>query len=401
MATLYDLAMKYLRQGLPSIDPIFPSTIPPIGSTPTQPTQPTQPVQGIINTNVATGGGDGFSVYNPDPNRTRTIDNYSPYAYNRAMRNTEKFGETVGPNPDLYYAPPMDGIPGMIQGYLKNSILGRGLDSLKDMMPVNPRAKLENELLGSGVMLDDIGRVVTNDYNTAEGIMAGYNAAKVTDATFDKRRATIEKTIAKKRARGEDTSVLENRLDLIDQAQDLFSGARTKTKDILAEEYKKDPKYQFTGPDVQGDLTFPSTYDEDDEDSILEQILDAQKTGKPPIINAFPGYGVPPASGLSVAPGAVIPQVGSSDAAFGFMTPPGTGSGGGGSPTQMAKKRAAGIKAVQKQYQDIGRSRDGPATSTGGNNSGMSSIGSGGSTAANRSRTSSRVSGGRTRAYGL
>ena len=339
MATLYDLAMKYLRQGLPSIDPIFPSTIPPIGSTPTQPTQPTQPVQGIINTNVATGGGDGFSVYNPDPNRTRTIDNYSPYAYNRAMRNTEKFGETVGPNPDLYYAPPMDGIPGMIQGYLKNSILGRGLDSLKDMMPVNPRAKLENELLGSGVMLDDIGRVVTNDYNTAEGIMAGYNAAKVTDATFDKRRATIEKTIAKKRARGEDTSVLENRLDLIDQAQDLFSGARTKTKDILAEEYKKDPKYQFTGPDVQGDLTFPSTYDEDDEDSILEQILDAQKTGKPPIINAFPGYGVPPASGFSVAPGAVIPQVGSSDAAFAFMTPPGTGSGGGGSPAQQIKTR--------------------------------------------------------------
>ena len=307
MATLYDLAMKYLRQGLPSIDPIFPSTIPPIGGTPTQPTQPTQPVQGIINTNVATGGGgDGFNVYNPDPNRTRTIDNYSPYAYNRAMRNTEKFGETVGPNPDLYYAPPMDGIPGMIQGYLKNSFLGRGLDSLKDMMPVNPRAKLENELLGSGIMLDDIGRVVSNDYNTAEGIMSGYNAAKITDATFDKRRATIEKTIAKKKARGEDTSVLENRLDLIDQAQDLFSGARNRTKDILQGEYAKDPKYQFTGPDVQGGLTFPSTYNEDDEDETLEEILRSQITGAPISYGGFPGYAVPPASGLSVAPGAVI-----------------------------------------------------------------------------------------------
>ncbi len=158
-------------------------------------------------------------------------------------------------------------------------------------------------------MLDDIGRVVSNDYNTAEGIMSGYNAAKITDATFDKRRATIEKTIAKKRARGEDTSVLENRLDLIDQAQDLFSGARTRTKDILQGEYAKDPKYQFTGPDVQGDLTFPSTYNEDDEDETLEEILRSQTTGAPISFGGFPGYGVPPASGYSVAPGAVIPQV--------------------------------------------------------------------------------------------
>ena len=55
MATLYDLAMKYLQQGLPSISGIFPSTIPPIGGTPpTQPpgTPPGTPPgqgQGIIN----------------------------------------------------------------------------------------------------------------------------------------------------------------------------------------------------------------------------------------------------------------------------------------------------------------------------------------------------------------
>ena len=34
MATLYDLAMRYLQQGLPSISGIFPATIPPIGGTP-------------------------------------------------------------------------------------------------------------------------------------------------------------------------------------------------------------------------------------------------------------------------------------------------------------------------------------------------------------------------------
>ena len=151
MATLYDLAMQYLAQALPD-GKIFPDTIPPLVP-PTEdedtPAQPGTPAQGIINT----GAADGFSVYNPDPTRLRTKDDYRPYAYNRAMRDTEKFGQTVGPNPDLYYAPPLKGIPGMVQGYLSNSFLGKGLDSLKDMMPVNPRAKLENELLGSGTMI--------------------------------------------------------------------------------------------------------------------------------------------------------------------------------------------------------------------------------------------------------
>ncbi len=286
----------YLNQGLPDIyQNIYnPPSIGPITKLPVEPDNPL-----VDPLYPQTGGNaEGFSVFNPDPNRTRTQDNYSPYAYNRAMRNTEKFGETVGPNPDLYYAPPMDGIPGMIQGYLKNSFLGRGLDSLKDMMPVNPRASLENELLGQGFQLNDIGQFVSDggDAYKEDGsnIMAGYNAAKVTRQTFDKRRATIEKTIAKKRARGEDTSVLENRLDLIDQAQDLFSGARTRTKDILQGEYAKDPKYQFTGPNVQGDLTFPSTYDEDDEDEVLEEILRARITGAPISYGGFPGYGVAP-----------------------------------------------------------------------------------------------------------
>ena len=40
---------------------------------------------------------------------------------------------------------------------------------------MNHLAIMENEMIGkSGVMLDDIGRIVSNDYNTAEGIMSGY-----------------------------------------------------------------------------------------------------------------------------------------------------------------------------------------------------------------------------------
>jgi hypothetical protein len=48
------------------------------------------------------GGGDSFSPYNirPGDSSIRTSDQYNPYAYRQAMRKTEKFGQTVGPNPN-------------------------------------------------------------------------------------------------------------------------------------------------------------------------------------------------------------------------------------------------------------------------------------------------------------
>ena len=67
-----------------------------------------------------------------------------------------------------------------------------------NMLPVNRRGILENELLGGGIMLDDIGRIVTNDYNTPEGIMAGYNAAKLSPESFDKRTSNIRDTLKEK-----------------------------------------------------------------------------------------------------------------------------------------------------------------------------------------------------------
>jgi len=65
-------------------------------------------------------------------------------------------------------------------------------------MPVNRRGILENELLSGGIMLDDIGRIVTNNYNTPEGIMAGYNAAKLSPESFDKRTSNIRDTLKEK-----------------------------------------------------------------------------------------------------------------------------------------------------------------------------------------------------------
>ena len=51
---------------------------------------------------------------------------------------------------------------------------------------------VENQLLGQRISLDNIGRVV-GDPNTAEGIMAGYNAYQIDEGTFKKRRGRYER----------------------------------------------------------------------------------------------------------------------------------------------------------------------------------------------------------------
>jgi len=107
-------------------------------------------------------------------------------------------------------------------------------------MPINERAIMENEARGAGIFTDDIGRIVTDDYNTAGGIMAGYNLNKIDAGTFDKRRSTIEKTIADKKAKGLDTTVLEERLGLLDEAEAEILGARKKTD--LIYKMRKDKK---------------------------------------------------------------------------------------------------------------------------------------------------------------
>ena len=133
-------------------------------------------------------------------------------------------------------------------------ILGMGQEFLKRIMPINERAIMENEARGAGIFTDDIGRIVTDDYNTAGGIMAGYNLNKIDAGTFDKRRGTIENTLGSKyglsdaqiEAAKNDPNYtgpganLINRLGLLDEAEEDILGARKKTKIITKR--RKDKK---------------------------------------------------------------------------------------------------------------------------------------------------------------
>jgi hypothetical protein len=177
-STLYGLPQSmvdYLNQPLPDISGLryTPVEAPTIEDVITE-----EGIASLYPQVAASGDGGGFSPYSIDPRDVtiRTSDQYNPYAYNRAMRDTVTFsGDTVMPNPDLYYAPQtkleelMSKIPTPL-GFVK-----KGLDAIADKLGPNRTAIFQNELLGQGIKLDNIGRIVTDNYRTPEGIMAGYN----------------------------------------------------------------------------------------------------------------------------------------------------------------------------------------------------------------------------------
>ena len=169
--------------------------------------------QGIVATNAFTGGGgDGFSVYNPDPNSIvnknyrpnydyrQFVDGYDP---NLSATMNMKMME-VDPNykgADYYNKPPskMDGLMSMVPyvGSLMKGVNFLG-DQISSYFPVNRRSILENELGGQGIMVNDIGQIVQGQgaYDTAANVMTGYNANKMTAETFDKRIAEATKKMS-------------------------------------------------------------------------------------------------------------------------------------------------------------------------------------------------------------
>jgi len=168
---------------------------------------------GIVATNAFTGsGGDNFNVYNPDPNSIVNRTYQPNYDYRKSvdynpglsdLQNQKIMQGTANfKGYDYYNKPPskMEGLLSMVP-YLGTLTRGAKFlgDQISPYLPVNRRAILENELGGQGIMVNDIGQIVQGqgDYNTAENIMAGYNANKITQETIDKRKATINESLGK------------------------------------------------------------------------------------------------------------------------------------------------------------------------------------------------------------
>ena len=171
----------------------------------------TLPVATALNVG---GGGDNFSPFNPDMNRVRT--DFRP---DTEFRQFQDFGITslddattmqrkeMDMYPEYYginTGVPKTGIAGFfdkVKGFLPGiGFLSRVGPAIQNVLPINERAIFENQARGIGVLTDDIGRIVSRpgEYNTPEGVMAGYNLGRVTDATFDKRQDKIGQTLGDK-----------------------------------------------------------------------------------------------------------------------------------------------------------------------------------------------------------
>jgi len=212
-------------------------------------TTDTEQVTGIINQNI---GGDNFSPFNPDPNKVRT--DYRPnYDYRKSLdynpevsdlQNQKIMQNTLNyKGHDYYNKPAPTGLEKAINTGI-NFIPGiggikRGMEFfggiLKDVLPVNQRAIMENELRGSGIYTDDIGRIVAgpDGYNTPEGIMAGYNAYHMDPAkennAWDRRTDTITDSLVDK---AKDLGLNITKAELMDIAKEIeetgkYSGTLT------------------------------------------------------------------------------------------------------------------------------------------------------------------------------
>ena len=213
--------------------------------------------QGIVATNAFAGsGGDGFSVYNADPN---TISNMNPNRYalqdarydnelsyvgksfpgnidplystnTEAMKNMEMYPEYYGldrPPPSKISELIGKGI-GFIPGI---GTLSKFADFASGLLPANRRAIMENQLGTQGVMVNDIGQIVVGpggSYGTPEGIMAGYNVNKMDDETFTNRQDTMRQTF-------KDKYQLNDK-----QIDQIISGELTEDDEIFS-----DPKFNL------------------------------------------------------------------------------------------------------------------------------------------------------------
>ena len=286
-ATLADLAQQYLAQPLPDISGIFQ----PVTDTPVEETPVEETIPGVTSQLLRSVGGDDFGVYNPDPNRTRTPDQYDPYTYRQAVERNligsgdsqfdiNKYGtgfrtqteanKFMDMYPDYYNVGPKTGIE-KLAGMMPGKKILEGIGSL---LPTSDRGILENELTGQGFAIDDVGRFVAatpGTINTAENIMAGYSAYRTDADTFQKRRDLIN-------AKMSDTNInpktgktyKEEKLAALDEAERRFFAAKDLTTGISDQKKKaKDPTYKSTAEKITEGIT---TAEDDSGSDMLEGI---------------------------------------------------------------------------------------------------------------------------------
>ena len=295
MATLAELARQYLNQALPDISGIFK----PRADTPVEEIPVEETVTGITPQLLQStgGGGDDFSVYNPDPNKVRT--DYRPYDYRQAMaKSGVGIPSGILSNSEFLYGPEskLEGLLNFIPGI---GGLKRGAEFiggiLDPYLPVNQRSIMENEARGMGILTDDIGRIVqgSGDYDTGANVMAGYNLNKITPETIQKRRDMINEKM-------KDPKQKAARLKALDDFENMMfgtTGVKARTNAIVDEKTRAKGNIPLSDQIAmnQAKSDFQQLVDEGEEEQELLDFLGVTDPNAIPTgitAASFPGMGL-------------------------------------------------------------------------------------------------------------
>ena len=184
----------------------------------------TETVESIVGTDTAQGGDNDRAIRMPitkkfDPDSLLGTSDYFPEPQKTGIlqKAKSKIWDPIATAAGVALDVPL-------------GLLTSGAKLIGGMLPYNERAVMENKMLESGFALDDIGRIVAaGDYNTPEGIMAGYNAAQMTEDTFDKRMNKIRQSDWQNKVNQ------QARINLIQKAKEQWQLAQDATsKDKIA-----------------------------------------------------------------------------------------------------------------------------------------------------------------------
>jgi len=176
------------------------------------------------NNNTPEAWQDDYNpITNPDPNSTRMPNQYIDYLdKNRRTRKNNPLEKGIG--------------------FLKNTFMGQGLGAaygiLQDIMPMNKTAIMNNEMLGQGFAVDNIGRIVRvdqGDPDTAGNIMAGRNISRMSEKTFQDRLDNLNMS-----EEGE-----KKRRAAIEAAREAWRRAKIKTGNVYHDKYKDREDYRM------------------------------------------------------------------------------------------------------------------------------------------------------------
>ena len=288
--------VDYLNQALPDISNLYTSPVEEDFITRINPIRPgPDDPEGIVSLYPQiSGDGGGFNPYDVRPGDPgiRTPDQYNPYAYRQAAESKyvgDLYPTETGLQKQMSMYPDYYGVQGRTLTGIEQlmskiptplGFVKKGLDAIADKLGPNRTGIFQNELLGGGFKLDNIGRIVTDNYNTPEGIMAGYNPVSGgllnmltggeygepttygLDKSYDKRRETVAKALEKMGMSKEDIEAaiageyegdapinpitgkptdLINTLGLFNQSQNLFN-KRKEMADLIFEQQREEKR---------------------------------------------------------------------------------------------------------------------------------------------------------------